>query len=517
MKEKKSEKVKKHSPWMALVTVMVGTLLIGLDRTVVNLGMPKMIADFGISVSMAGWIATSYIITNAVFVPVFGKLGDMIGDRKIYLWSFIGFIITSVLAGLSWNISSMIFFRALQGLVGAAVYPTAMSLIVKNFSDQKSRAQALGIWTASFAASAVFGPLVGGPLIDLYSWRMLFYINLPIGILGIFMVLMYLPNDRGKEKKGFDIYGAITLAIALSSLVLVLEKGREWEWTSLTSVLFYILVLVFGTWFVKIEKKHPSPMVDLKFFKNETFVSALLVSFISFGGMMGAMFLLPIFVQTYLGYDATQTGFLFLPMALTMFVAAPIGAKLAQKIHVRYSVSLGMFLVAFAIYLMTGLDAKTVSSELTIPLMMLAVVFSILCEGTVYGNTIARKPFQDTIGTAVGVAANIAVCAVLVPRFGVMGAAVGLVAANATMFLYRTVTGQYYYRTIPSFSRTICGFLLAVGVAVIGVVFAHNFIIKFVLTAAILFIYCNIYRAQLYKLWQIFMGFVRRYLLHSQA
>ena len=151
------------------------------------------------------------------------------------------------------------------------------------------------------------------------------------------------------------------------------------------------------------------------------------------------------------------------------------------------------------------------------PLMMLAVVFSILCEGTVYGNTIARKPFQDTIGTAVGVAANIAVCAVLVPRFGVMGAAVGLVAANATMFLYRTVTGQYYYRTIPSFSRTICGFLLAVGVAVIGVVFAHNFIIKFVLTAAILFIYCNIYRAQLYKLWQIFIGFVRRYLLHSQA
>ena len=151
------------------------------------------------------------------------------------------------------------------------------------------------------------------------------------------------------------------------------------------------------------------------------------------------------------------------------------------------------------------------------PLMMLAVVFSILCEGTVYGNTIARKPFQDTIGTAVGVAANIAVCAVLVPRFGVMGAAVGLVTANATMFLYRTVTGQYYYRTIPSFSRTICGFLLAVGVAVTGVVFAHNFIIKFVLTAAILFIYCNIYRAQLYKLWQIFMGFVRRYLLHSQA
>jgi len=361
------------SKWLVLATVMVGTLLIGLDRTVVNLGLPKMINDFGISVSLASWIATAYILSNAVFVPVFGKLGDIIGDRKIYLWSFIGFIISSVLAGMAWNISSMIFFRAIQGLVGAAIYPTAMSLIVKNFADQKSRAQALGIWSASFAASAVFGPLVGGPLVDLYSWRMLFYINLPVGILGIFMVLLYLPNDRGKERREFDFYGAATLAVALSSLVLVLEKGREWEWTSLASILCYALILIFGFWFVQFEKKHPSPMIDLKFFKNQTFVSALVVSFISFGGMMGAMFLLPIFVQTYLGYDATQTGFLFLPMALTMFVAAPLGAKLAQKMHVRYSVSLGMLLVALAIYFFTGLDARTSASELTLPLMILAV------------------------------------------------------------------------------------------------------------------------------------------------
>jgi len=390
MKENHSENSKKHSPWIVLATVMVGTLLIGLDRTVVNLGLPKMIDDFGISISLAGWIATAYILSNAVFVPVFGKLGDMIGDRKIYLWSFVAFIATSVLAGLSWNISSMIFFRALQGLVGAAVYPTAMSLIVKNFPDQKSRSQALGIWSASFAASAVIGPLVGGPLIDSYSWRMLFYINLPIGIIGILMVLLYLPNDKGKERKGFDIYGATTLAVALSSLVLVLEKGREWEWTSLASILCYALVLFFGILFVQIEKKHPSPMIDLKFFKNQTFVSALLVSFISFGGMMGAMFLLPIFVQTYLGFDATQTGFLFLPMALTMLVAAPLGAKLAQKIHVRYSVSLGMLLVALAIYLFTGLDARTSASELTLPLMVLAV-----------GMGIGMAPLTNAVASSV--------------------------------------------------------------------------------------------------------------------
>ncbi|MDE1944583.1 MAG: MFS transporter, partial [Patescibacteria group bacterium] len=164
-------------PWLVLTTVMVGTLLIGLDRTVVNLALPKIISDFGISVSTAAWIATAYIISNAVFVPVFGKLGDLLGNRAIYFWSFVGFIIVSILAGLSWNFSSLVSLRVLQGLVGAAVYPTAMSLIAKSFADPKARAQALGIWSSSFAVSMVIGPLLGGYLIDNFSWRWIFFIN----------------------------------------------------------------------------------------------------------------------------------------------------------------------------------------------------------------------------------------------------------------------------------------------------------------------------------------------------
>jgi len=194
-----------HSPWMVLATVMVGTLLIGLDRTVVNLGLPGMISDFHTTVSSTGWIATGYIIANAVFVPVFGKLGDKVGNRNIYFWSFIGFIVTSVAAGAAWNLSSMVVFRVLQGLVGAAIYPTAMALIARTFADPNARTQALGIWSASFAVSSVLGPLIGGPLIDNFSWRWLFYINLPVGILGIFMTLAYLPHDKPVDTKpGFD-------------------------------------------------------------------------------------------------------------------------------------------------------------------------------------------------------------------------------------------------------------------------------------------------------------------------
>jgi len=150
------------NPWLVLITVMVGTVLIGLDRTVVNLAIPSIISDFGITVTAAAWIATAYIISNAVFVPVFGKLGDLFGNRIIYLWSFIGFIVVSLLAGLSWNFGSLITFRLIQGFVGAAVYPTAMSLIAKSFPNTRARAQALGIWASSFAVSAVIGPLLGG-------------------------------------------------------------------------------------------------------------------------------------------------------------------------------------------------------------------------------------------------------------------------------------------------------------------------------------------------------------------
>ena len=149
------------------------------------------------------------------------------------------------------------------------------------------------------------------------------------------------------------------------------------------------------------------------------------------------------------------------------------------------------------------------------PLLMLAVVFNILCEGTVYGNSIARKPWHDTIGIAVGAASNFLLCTLLVPGLGLPGAALALAASNGLAFLYRSVTGQMYYRTIPSFAKTASGFLLAFAVTAAGTLLWQHFWLKFALCAAILFIYCTLYRAQLLRLWQLALGFVRRYLLRK--
>lgn len=357
-------------PWLVLTTVMVGTLLIGLDRTVVNLALPKIIGDFGISVSTAAWIATSYIISNAIFVPVFGKLGDLFGNRVIYLWSFVGFICISVLAGLSWNFDSLVFFRALQGLVGAAVYPTAMSLIAKSFTDTKARAQALGIWSSSFAVSAVIGPLLGGYLIDNFSWRWVFFINLPIGIAGLAMTLLFLPRDQPGERGVFDWLGALLLSGAISSLMLVVSNGQDWGWFSHASVFCYIGTVAFSVLVYRWETHHTYPIIDFKFFHDPIIVSILTVSFISFGGLMGAMFLLPIFTQTFLQYTATQSGYLFVPMALALPIFAPLGARLAISINPRYTVSFGMALSALGLYLLTHLDPTMTSVDFILPLAL---------------------------------------------------------------------------------------------------------------------------------------------------
>jgi DHA2 family multidrug resistance protein len=357
-------------PWLVLLTVMVGTLLIGLDRTVVNLAVPKIIGDFGITVTTAAWVATAYIITNAVFVPVFGKLGDLFGNRMIYVWSFVGFIGISVLTGLAWDFPSLTFFRAVQGLVGAAIYPTAMSLIAKSFTDPKGRAQALGIWSSSFAVSAVIGPLLGGYLIDNFSWRMIFYINLPIGIVGLIMTLLWLPHDQPEERGAFDWFGSLFLAGAITAMVLVLDQGQTWGWFSNTSLACYAGTIIFGllTWWW--ETRHVNPIIDFGLFKNSTVTSVLIVSFISFGGMMGAMFLLPVFTQTFLGYDAIQSGFLFVPMALALPIFAPLGARLATIFKPRYTVSVGMAVAASSFYLLHSLDPAMTILSFVFPLIL---------------------------------------------------------------------------------------------------------------------------------------------------
>ena len=385
--------------WLILLTVIIGTFLGRLDQTVVNLALPKIINDFGITVASAGWIATAYILANAIFVPIWGKLGDTLGRKKIYILGFSIFILGSVLAGLAWNFSSLIAFRIIQAIAGSADYPTAMAIIAVTFKQGKERAQALGIWSASFAAAAVFGPLIGGPLIDNFGWRSVFLINLPIGLIGMAMAWAFVNESRSEVKtKHFDFAGAIILGVALTSLVLVLDKGLDWGWFSLNSWLCYITMVV-STWaFIKIERYVKEPIIDLKFFKNKVFVNTLINNFVVFMGMMGSLFLIPIFAQTFLGYGATETGFLFMPMAFMMVLASPLGGSLTGKVQARYIIFASTLVAALGLFLFVPLDPRSTALDIIFPL-------SIMAFGMGFGmaqrtNIIASIVPQHEIGIA---------------------------------------------------------------------------------------------------------------------
>ena len=369
-----SEKsVIENHQWLVLVTVIVGTFLGRLDQTIVNLALPKIIQDFGITVSSAGWIATAYILANAIFVPVWGKLGDTIGRKKVYIFGFVVFIIGSVLAGLSWNLSSMIVFRIIQAIAGSADYPTAMAIITVTFPAGEQRTQALGLWSASFAAAAVFGPLIGGPLIDNFNWRSVFLINLPVGILGLVMAIKYIKESVSEKKTViFDWWGAITLGVTLSALVLVLDKGMDWGWVSLNSSMAYATMVIFSIIFYRIEKSCPEPIVDFKFFKIGTFVNTLTNNFVVFMGMMGGIFLIPVFASTYLGLNATETGLLFMPMAFMMMVASPLGGHFAGKVQPRYIIAVSTLVAAIGLFFFSFLDPKSTVWDIIIPLSIMA-------------------------------------------------------------------------------------------------------------------------------------------------
>ncbi len=385
--------------WMILITVMVGTFLGRLDQTIVNLALPDIIDDFGITVSSAGWIATAYILANAIFVPIWGKLGDTLGRKKVYMIGFLVFIIGSILAGLAWNLSSMIVFRIIQAIAGSADYPTAMAIIAVTFKAGKERAQALGIWSASFAAATVFGPLIGGPLIDNFGWRSVFLINLPVGLIGLILALIYVEESTSEKKEAhFDWWGAITLGIALSALVLVLDKGIDWGWMSMESIISYAICLVFFAIFIIIDNRHPEPIVDFKFFKNAIFVNTLLNNFIIFMGMMGSVFVIPVFVQTYLGYDATTTGYLFIPMAVFMMLSAPFGGSLTGKIKPQYVIAASTFVAGIGILWFVTLDPRSTSWDIILPLSLMA--FGIGFGMAQRTNMIASAVPEEEIGVA---------------------------------------------------------------------------------------------------------------------
>jgi len=334
--------------WFILSTVLLGATMSALDVSIVNVAMPTLKNTFGVSMAVIEWIAMAYMLTLTIFLPLFGRLADMYGRSKLYNIGFVVFSVGSLFCGMSSSAGMMIASRVVQAVGAGLLQANSVALITHAF-PAKERGKAIGIQGAVQAVSMSVGPFVGGVLISTIGWRAIFYVNIPIGILGTLAALFILPpNQKVEKKEKVDYLGAAFFATGLASIVLAFNEGAKLGWGSNEIVAYFISGLVLLTLFVITELRIESPLIDLKLFKNATFLLGNLTGMLSYYVLFAVLFLMPFYLQKVLGYSVALTGALLTPIPLAMAVVAPFSGHISDRYGPRIMTTSGMLISALA-------------------------------------------------------------------------------------------------------------------------------------------------------------------------
>jgi DHA2 family multidrug resistance protein len=340
--------------WWVLGNVMIGTFMAVLDATIVNVALPKIMAAFGVSVDKVEWVLTAYLLVFAVMLPTSGWVADHFGYKRTYVLSLFLFTVGSFLCGLAWDEDALIIFRVIQGMGAGFMMPVGMAIVTREFPPDK-RGIALGFWSIAAAASVSLGPLAGGYLIDNFSWHTIFDVNVPVGLMGVFMTLIIQREYKTSRVRSFDALGFVTMTVFLTSLLLALSNGNAaWNtggWSSGFIVTCLVIAVVSFVAFMITESLVEHPIIELRLLKNFNFGMTNLVLFIFGLGMFGSTFLLPLYLQNSLGYTAYQAGLVFLPVGILQGVVAPIAGILSDRGNPKLPALVGIVLLALSLYL----------------------------------------------------------------------------------------------------------------------------------------------------------------------
>jgi EmrB/QacA subfamily drug resistance transporter len=359
--------------WWTLAAMCFALFMIMLDNTVVNVALPSIEADLKASLSSLEWTVNAYTLTFAVLLVTGGRLGDIFGRRRMFVFGVVLFAASSAAIGLSPNQEWLVAGRALQGIGAAFMMPGTLSIISGAFPPAE-RGRAIGTWAGVSALALAIGPVVGGALTEYVSWRAIFFLNLPVAV-GAVAVTLFAANESRDESVEWvvDYPGIGVLSVGLTSLVLALVEGNNWGWGS-PGILFLLIVAALALpAFFAVERRVRAPMVDFSFFRSRTFVGANSVGFIVSFAMLGMFFFLALYMQNILGYSAVQAGVRFLPSTLLIIVTAPISGRLADRIGPRPLMAVGLALVAVSLFLQTGIDVHTGYGKLLPAFMVMGV------------------------------------------------------------------------------------------------------------------------------------------------
>ena len=337
--------------WFILATVSVGTFMSTLDSSIVNVALPTISGKLQADLSTLQWVVTAYLLTISSLLPVFGRLADLLGRKRVFSLGFLVFTLGSVLCGLAGDIWFLIGMRILQAIGASMLMANSAALIIANFPP-KERGRALGFTGTVVALGSLTGPALGGILVGFLNWRSIFYINLPIGILGYLAVRIILPQDKPQQdQETFDFVGALFFTFGIISLMFAISNGQIWGWGSyqiLGGIFLGTLSLAF---FFHTELRVPNPMIDLSLFRIRPFFIGNLTGLLSFVAMFANVMLMPFYLQHVLYYSPAQVGLLMTAFPLAMAIAAPISGYASDRIGPIALTTSGLFVTAIAFFI----------------------------------------------------------------------------------------------------------------------------------------------------------------------
>jgi len=445
-----------ETKWLVLVAVGIGTFMSALDGSVVNTVLPVITEYFKSDVATIEWVVTVYLLVVSGVLLSFGRLGDMRGNKTVYVWGFVIFVAGSALSGLSPAPVYLIGSRAFQALGAAMLFANSPAILTKTFPASQ-RGQALGLQGTMTYLGLTTGPFLGGWLADTFSWHAVFFINLPVGLLALYLSWRVIPKDRPAEvEKGFDLTGSFTFMAGLVALLLGLNQGSSWGWLSpLTLGLIAGSFVILGI-FVWIESSTPAPMLDLSLFRHRVFNMSTISPVLNYVCVYGVLFLMPFYLIQGRGLSAAQAGLILTAQPLVMALMAPLAGTLSDRVGSQIPTTLGMLILSGGLFLL---------SRLTVTSPFIHVILGLAVSGLGVGLFVAPNN-SALMGAAPKSRQGIASGVLALARNVGMVLGIGLTGAIFTTFLSRgdpNLPGVL----VPAVGA---GFLFASGVALLAAI-----------------------------------------------
>lgn len=374
--------------WLVTVSIAFGSLMATIDSSIVNVALPVLRGTLGATLEEITWVSTAYIIATVMVMPLTGFLGAFFGQKRVYLLSLVVFVVGSALCGLARSLPVLVCFRVIQGLGAGALQPTQQAILRQTFPPHE-QGMAMAMWAMAVMIGPAVGPSLGGVIIDSYSWPWIFYINLPVGALGAFMTWRFVhePDDvrqanrarAEQQRRSLDVAGIVLMCVGVASLQYLLEEGPRADWFESTRIVVAAFIaMVALVSFIAQELVAEAPVVNLRLFRDPTFASGTALGAVLYAVLMGSMFLLPVFMQELLHYDATHSGVMLMPRTIAMMIATPIVGRLYARVPPALTMAVGVGLFVVASFQLSHITLQSSQGDIVVPLLVTGVAFACL-------------------------------------------------------------------------------------------------------------------------------------------